>query len=217
MSRYGAVLAFVAGVLIVCGIQGQTLAVTTQATGINSALVDPGADPITPATPAVRERAPTGNPLWAVPLASLSATRERPIFSPSRRPLPPAVAATPYVLSSAPATKPVEPDRPPVALVGTIVGEIEGIGIFVDQATSQIVRIRTGQGHAGWVLRSVQGREATFDRDQQTVTLALPAPGAGQGGQPADQPAIPPSVGTLSGGLWMDGDGQMISPPPGRR
>lgn len=33
------------------------------------------------------------NPLWAIPLKQLSNTRERPIFSPSRR--PPAVAGPP--------------------------------------------------------------------------------------------------------------------------
>src|SRR5690348_5378824 len=29
---------------------------------------------------------PTGNPLWSIPLSALAATRERPIFSASRRP-----------------------------------------------------------------------------------------------------------------------------------
>src|SRR5215831_17659551 len=41
-----------------------------------------------------------GNPLWAVPLADLSATRERPIFSPSRR--PPARPAVAAVIEPAP-------------------------------------------------------------------------------------------------------------------
>lgn len=35
------------------------------------------------------------NPLWAIPLKQLSNTRERPIFSPSRRPPAPAVAGPP--------------------------------------------------------------------------------------------------------------------------
>ena len=29
---------------------------------------------------------PSANPLWTIPLSSLTATRERPLFSPSRRP-----------------------------------------------------------------------------------------------------------------------------------
>src|ERR1700721_2394532 len=32
-----------------------------------------------------------GNPLWAVPFSSLTVTRERPLFSASRRPPPPPV------------------------------------------------------------------------------------------------------------------------------
>src|SRR5258708_33146709 len=43
--------------------------------------------------PAVTEAGSTGNPLWAVPLDALSMTRERPLFSPSRRPPPPVVVA----------------------------------------------------------------------------------------------------------------------------
>src|SRR5438045_3679915 len=41
--------------------------------------------------------AQSGNPLWTIPLASLTATRERPIFTPSRRPPPPVqpIAVTP--------------------------------------------------------------------------------------------------------------------------
>src|ERR1700756_873862 len=47
-----------------------------------------------PAVPVAREHGPSGNPLWGIPLRVLTATRERPLFSPSRRPpAPPAVAA----------------------------------------------------------------------------------------------------------------------------
>src|SRR5262249_53698680 len=48
---------------------------------------------------------PHGNPLWAIPLRSLSATRERPIFLPSRRPPAPRVVASP-------APAPVQPSPP---------------------------------------------------------------------------------------------------------
>lgn len=36
------------------------------------------------ASPPHRDQASTGNPLWAVPIRALSATRDRPIFSRSR-------------------------------------------------------------------------------------------------------------------------------------
>ena len=53
---------------------------------------------ITPGAPARVERSePSGNPLWAIPLSALTATRERPLFLPSRRAPAPAVAGTPVV------------------------------------------------------------------------------------------------------------------------
>ena len=67
---------------------------------------------------------PSGNPLWAVPLSALTATQERPIFSASRRPPQRAVVAPPVDQVSAPAPQKVaEPERPPLALIGAVVGE----------------------------------------------------------------------------------------------
>ena len=83
-----------------------------------------------------------GNPLWAIPLKALSVTRERPVFSPSRRPPPPVVVAVPYV-APPPPPKPVEPERPPLSLVGTITGKDGSLGIFLDQATNSVVRLKT--------------------------------------------------------------------------
>ena len=125
------------------------------------------------------ERALSANPLWAIPLTALSGTRDRPIFSASRRPLPPAVA--PAVITTATAApKPRQPERPKLSLVGTIASGDEGFGIFLDQSTNAALRLKVGEDYQGWRLRSVQGREATLEKDQQTVTLALPQPGAGQ-------------------------------------
>ena len=131
------------------------------------------------ASPPAPERAPSANPLWAVPLTALSGTRDRPIFSASRRPLPPAVAAA-VITKAAAAPKPREPERPKLSLVGTIASGDEGFGIFLDQSTQAALRLKIGEDYQGWTLRSVQGREATLEKDQQAVTLALPQPGAGQ-------------------------------------
>src|SRR5262245_28391744 len=54
-----------------------------------------------PLAPPRGAREPRGNPLWAIPLELLSASRERPIFLPSRRP------PAPIVARSAPAPQPV--------------------------------------------------------------------------------------------------------------
>jgi hypothetical protein len=119
-------------------------------------------------------QATTGNPLWALPLAALSATREMPIFSPSRRP--------PAILQPAPPKLPppkvvaARPARPPIALVGAIAGENGGIAIFVDEITKNIVRMKTGETYTGWTLQLIKGREATMEREAESVILTLPGP-----------------------------------------
>src|SRR3954447_22873983 len=54
---------------------------------------------------------PRGNPLWAIPLKDFVFTRDRPLFSPSRRP---ATAPVAYVTPSKPVVvmKPAEPELP---------------------------------------------------------------------------------------------------------
>ncbi|HLX17691.1 MAG TPA: hypothetical protein VKS24_21080 [Bradyrhizobium sp.] len=133
--------------------------------------------PPAPAAPAA-ERALSANPLWAMPLAQFSATRERPIFSPSRRPPAPAVAPV-LAPRVAALPKPKEPERPQLSLVGTIVGDEEGFGIFLDQSAKAVIRLKVGENFQGWKLRSVQGRETAFEKDERVVTLALPQPGLG--------------------------------------
>jgi len=131
------------------------------------------------ARPAAPERALSPNPLWEVPFSSLSTTRERPIFSPSRRPPPPVVAAAPRPSAPPPAPTPQRVERPQLALVGTIAGGDESFGIFVDQTTKAALRLKIGEDYQGWTLRAVQGREVTLEHDQLTAILTLPQPGAG--------------------------------------
>jgi general secretion pathway protein N len=132
--------------------------------------------PSAPAEPAARPAEPSGNPLWAVPLSALNATRDRPLFTPSRR-APAPVVAGPVAAAPPPPPPPSEPERPQLTLVGAIVGSSEGIAVFLDQTNNNVIRLRTGQDHLGWVLRSVKGREATLEKNQQSTTLELPAPG----------------------------------------
>jgi general secretion pathway protein N len=147
-----------------------------------------------PAAPApAPERALSANPLWAIPLSALSGTRDRPIFSSSRR--PPAAGVAPAAVPKVAMPKPREPERPPLSLVGTIAGDDEGFGIFLDQTTNAALRLKVGEDYQGWRLRSVQGREAILEKDQQSVVLALPQPGGGQPagvGQVASDTRSPP-------------------------
>jgi hypothetical protein len=133
---------------------------------------------------------PRGNPLWSIPVKTLTATRERPIFSSSRRRPPAPIIAAPQV-SPPPVSKPAEPELPPLTLVGTVSGEQEAFGIFFDQTANKIVRLRLGDDHHGWILRQVRGREVMLQKEGETAFLALPPPGskpAVAGTQVADEP-----------------------------
>ena len=152
-------------------------------------------------------RMPAGNPLWAIPLRMLNETRDRPLFSPSRRPPPAAVVAAPVVAPRPPA--PVTPDHPALTLVGTVVGGRNSIGIFVDQASKNVIRLRIGQDRDGWTLRAIHKRDAVFDDRRRKAILALPA--TGLKGNAANFAANPTQA--LPTGTWVDGDGQLTTPP----
>lgn len=127
-----------------------------------------------PKSPNPVDQTTGANPLWATPLKALSATRERPIFSPSRRPPSPVVAAAPSAATPQPIAKPIEPERPQLLLVGTVVNETVGIGIFLDQLTNRTISLTKGQGQKGWILRDVRRREVILQKDKQTIVLAMP-------------------------------------------
>jgi hypothetical protein len=149
---------------------------------------------------------PSGNPLSTLPLNQLSMTRDRPIFSPSRRPPPPKQTLVVPVAIRQP-VKPAEPERPTVSLRGTIIGSKadDQIGVFIDSATQSVIHLRVGEDHEGWVLRIVTARQATLVKDGElAVVLDLPAP-PGEGGVSGSRsiplggmPGVPPSgsVGT---------------------
>ncbi len=143
------------------------------------------AEPVTtvrvgaPAVPPAK--ALSANPLWAIPLTQLSGTRDRPIFSPSRRP-PPVVADTePVVVKPPPRKKEIQP--PALSLVGTIASDDESFGIFIDQSTKAALRLKAGEDYQGWKLLRIRGREVTMEKDQQAAVLTLPQPGGQSSGE----------------------------------
>jgi hypothetical protein len=142
--------------------------------------------PAAPKNPGAQQPPPGGNPLWGIPVSSLAATHERPIFSVSRRPPAPPVVAPLVAEAPAAAPKLAEPERPLLTLVGTAIGKPQNVAVVLDQATKNIVRLHVGEAVSGWFLRSVDLRAMILEKNSQTVALALPAPGSG--------PASPPAV-----------------------
>jgi hypothetical protein len=153
----------------------------------------PGASPH-PAAEPQKAIAPSANPLWAIPLSALSATRNRPLFTPSRRPPAPVVANVPRPVPrvAPPPPPPPIPEHPNLTLVGTVAGENEGVAVFIEQGTRDTVRLRMGEGHSGWILQSVDRGVATLQKGPQTETLLMPKPGSAQAAAPVVSPLPPP-------------------------
>jgi hypothetical protein len=106
------------------------------------------------------------NPLAAQALDSLTATRERPLFSPSRRPPPPPPAA---VQRTAP--KPIDPPR--IVLLGIVTEGGEARAVLRAGSSSKVVRARLGDDVGSWTVTQIEPRRLTLSHDDRTVTYAL--------------------------------------------
>jgi len=115
-----------------------------------------------------------GNPLWKIPLSALAATRDRPLFSASRRPPAPAVVAAPTPPPNSPPPPPAPPERPALTLLGTIVSPSTSVAMFKDTATQAVTRLRKGEATSGWLLKTVKLRSVVVEKGDQSAILALP-------------------------------------------
>jgi hypothetical protein len=108
------------------------------------------------------------NPVAAQPLDRLSVTRERPLFSPSRRPPPPPSA--PVAQSAAPVLPPAAPS---VDLFG-IVSDEEGARAIVRAGPgNKILRIRVGDEIGGWKVSQIEGRKLVLSLGERSTTFTL--------------------------------------------
>ncbi|WP_240535680.1 hypothetical protein [Bradyrhizobium sp. STM 3809] len=146
--------------------------------------------------PVARRNEPrSGNPLWTIPLDQLSATRERPIFSPSRR--PPPIEAPPPAIADAPVVpEPSPPERPQLTLVGTVVNGDRGLAIFLDPGSSTPLRIRAGADYQGWTLRRVEARSVTLQKGDDVAVLNFASPSGAVANPVATTVAEVPSTQT---------------------
>lgn len=146
--------------------------------------------PIASKDQAPQDRQASGNPLWEIPLATLAVTRERPIFSASRRPAAQAVAAPVIESALAPVVEAAEAESPPLTLLGTVIDSSESLAIFFSQASNSVVRRHVGEEEAGWILQSIDVRTTTLEKDSRQATLALAARNAERVAQ-SEPPAFP--------------------------
>jgi general secretion pathway protein N len=165
-------------------------------------------------SPAPALAADVSQPLWRVPLQTLTATRDKPLFSPSRRPPPPAPVALPP--PAAPPLPPPPPEPPPRgALVGVLTGpDNYSVAMIVPDQSSKPMQLHVGEKIGNWTMTSLEARAAVFQNGERREVMEMKtASGGGSGAIPMPAPGFPrplprnrpnfpaPRQGAAAGGL----------------
>jgi general secretion pathway protein N len=118
------------------------------------------------------------NPVELQPLQDLTATHERPLFSPTRR--PPAKVVAPLVVQHEPSPPP--PPAPPNVVVLGIVRE-NGEGRAAIRSTDKlpndkrsadkVLRVRAGDEVGGWKVVRVEPRRLVLTQGERSVDFVL--------------------------------------------
>jgi len=122
------------------------------------------------------------SPLAAQSLDRLSATRARPLFSPTRRP-----PAPPPPVVVAPEPPPPPPD---VALFGIVMDGDGAQAVVRAGPADKIVRVRVGDDIGGWKVAQIDGRRLILSLDDRIATFLMFA-GNSANGAPRTGPEAP--------------------------
>jgi hypothetical protein len=124
----------------------------------------PAADPA-PRTESHRDGTPPVNPLAAQPLERMSNTRDRPLFSPTRRPPrpPPVVAVAP----------PPPPPPPDVALLGVVMDGEDARAVVRTGPAAKVLRVGIGDDIGGWKVGQIEARQLVLLLDGRTATFTM--------------------------------------------
>ena len=128
----------------------------------------------------VQARAPTdipASPLAAYSVDRLSATSERPLFSPGRR--PPAPPPAPVTAAAPP------PPPPKLILFGTIMDADDARAVVGVGTADKTRRVRIGDDIGGWKVTQIEERQLVLSLDDRSATFTLfssqhHGPGEGQ-------------------------------------
>jgi hypothetical protein len=122
------------------------------------------------------------SPLAAQPIDRLSATRERPLFSPTRRP-----PAPPPPVVQAPEPPPPPPPPPDVALFGIVMDGDEAQAVVRAGPAAKIMRVRVGDDIGGWKVAQIDGRRLILSLDDRIATFLMFAGNSANGKPRTDQ------------------------------
>jgi general secretion pathway protein N len=157
------------------------------------------------------------NPLEAQSLDRLSATRDRPLFSPTRRPTPPPPLPSPEQPPVA-----VVPQPPNLTLSGIVVDD-EGARAIIRSSATKVDRVQIGDDIGGWKVVQIDGRRLVLSLDDRFATYTLfsnessqqlPRESDGQGGNVTDQS---PSASTPQANPSQPTESQTATPRRRRR
>lgn len=164
-------------------------------TAMPAMAIDPGSQ----AEPGAQAATASVSPLAAQPLDRLSATRDRPLFSPTRRP-----PAPPPVIPVAPAPPPSPPN---IALLAVIMDGEEARAIVRTGPAAKTMRVQIGDDIDGWKVGQIEARQLVLLLDDRTATFNMFAgnsapPSTGAASQPAtgqpqnlvQQALVPPNA-----------------------
>lgn len=109
--------------------------------------------------------APPVTPLAAQQLDRMSATRDRPLFSPTRRsPAPPPIVA---------AAPPPPPSPPDVALLGVVMDGETARAVVRAGPAAKILRVRIGDDIGGWKVGQIEARQLVLLLDGRAATFTM--------------------------------------------
>jgi hypothetical protein len=111
-----------------------------------------------------RVDAPPVSPLATQPLDRMSNTRDRPLFSPTRRP-----PAPPPVVAAAP--PPLPP--PDVALLGVVMDGEEARAVVRTGPAAKILRVGIGDDIGGWKVGQIEARQLVLLLDGRTAKFTM--------------------------------------------
>jgi hypothetical protein len=120
------------------------------------------------------------SPLAAYPLDRLFATRERPLFSPSRR--PPAPPPAPTIAAAPP------PPPPKLILFGIVMDAEEAHAVVGVGNADKTRRVRIGDDIGGWKVTQIEERQLVLSLDDRSATFTLFSGQRPGNGQPVSAP-----------------------------